>query len=359
LRVTCCVAFFASFGAGAAGGPTGLAPPVQVQTNKSNQEGPECINEIWHGWEAYQKRATRLQGSVVFRTEILPTREVESEYRYVLKQRGESALFEVQRVSKLYKSGGFSDAVVSNASYGFKLHQQLKNPQWSLSELARQPLNWPAISDQDALATVRKLIEVPAPRNGIWSMLMSPLITHPGFKIEEIMESDGLPGTRVRFSHVPGPKERVPSARGYFRLKKDQMWIVLGYEVELSSGFQNPPATVFQRLTVEYQSLADGFPIPKRVIVYHKGELKGEPREVEGILEYDLREEDIPDSAFLLSAYGMPEPKNVATPRSGQNFWFLGAIVGGLACLVLAVILRRRIGNPASEGLDNKRTAAP
>jgi hypothetical protein len=101
----------------------------------------------------------------------------------------------------------------------------------------------------------------------------------------------------------------------------------------------------------EYEAAPDGFPIPKRVNTRYKKPAQGFDSEIRH--EFNLKEADVPEGDFNLSAFGLPEPGGMRRPIP----WYLWAAILGIGCLSAAALLhwraRRgtgRAGLPAQQG---------
>jgi hypothetical protein len=86
----------------------------------------------------------------------------------------------------------------------------------------------------------------------------------------------------------------------------------------------------------EYRHGEDGLPILKRTV--SKSRVPSEQVETESINEFDLREADVPEDDFALSAFDFPEPPGLARRRVPGA---LVAAVAGLVVLALGVVVRR------------------
>ena len=58
--------------------------------------------------------------------------------------------------------------------------------------------------------------------------------------------------------------------------------------------------------------------------------------QTENTYDFDFREGEVPESDFTLSAFGLPEPKGMALPKSSR--WYLWFIAGGVICLGVGVL---------------------
>jgi hypothetical protein len=131
-------------------------------------------------------------------------------------------------------------------------------------------------------------------------------------------------------------------------LSPEERWVLYEYEWRMRGG-DSPKGF---RGTVEYQGTLDGFPVPKRATrtIFDIASDQVIESSTFEFLQFSFGK--APDSAFTLSAFGVPEPvaKPLKVARSGSLvYWFLGL---GLAALTAAAVFKAassRLGRVAEE----------
>jgi hypothetical protein len=135
----------------------------------------------------------------------------------------------------------------------------------------------------------------------------------------------------------PASREHVRRIKGgKATFDPDHFWVMQSFDckVEYWRPKDQPPSVM--NVSESYKYTYDGdFPIAEKAVRREKV-LGRRDDAFETQDEYHLALEDVPESAFTLSAFGFPEPGAV-----GHHVpWFLWAALIGLLCLGLAVLLR-------------------
>jgi hypothetical protein len=149
----------------------------------------------------------------------------------------------------------------------------------------------------------------------------------------------------VRIEFTARPKEWSTKARpkgtGWLPLRKgwivfdpERYWVIRECHVELQNSPQGG-STGSMHGKFEYKEGRKGFPIVKRTVRKWDGGYQYTQ-------EFDLTErDDVPESDFTLSAYGLPEPPEVQQPRA-RSWLYLWVGLAGMICLALGVGFRWR-----------------
>jgi hypothetical protein len=141
---------------------------------------------------------------------------------------------------------------------------------------------------------------------------------------------------KLDFSWLPTaelmPGLEFKSAEVWFSIEKG--WAVEKYRVSIAPRGGKP--TLIDG-TVEYERMEDGIAIPKGVVEVHgtSGTVKFQFDKIE---HYRSDPQD-----YTLSYYGFSEPANSSSPVHAIFNWWLWLLGAGLACVVIATYLFRRL----------------
>jgi len=171
-------------------------------------------------------------------------------------------------------------------------------------------------------------------------------VNKPGFALHSVspIRRDGKDLLRVTIAFTADQTKlkTKPGRRGaYFGadislvLSPEERWVLYEYEWRMRG--DSPKGF---RGTVEYQGTLDGFLVPKRA-TRTSFDIAGDKVTESSTFEFvQFSFANAPDSAFTVSAFGVPEPvaKPLKVARSGSLvYWFLGL---GLAALAAAVVFK-------------------
>jgi hypothetical protein len=163
-------------------------------------------------------------------------------------------------------------------------------------------------------------------------------VQDPGFTVKRVtpLVRDGRDWAKVEFDYrAQGGDPRVPSFGGWVLYDPQRSWVIRELDVQMQWTAELKAALA---VTYEYEEARDGFPIPKRVIQKYTKLFTKPPDRFENTFAFDLKEADVPESEFTLSAFGFPEPGGLRRPRR----WYLWAAIIGVVCLSLAALLHWR-----------------
>lgn len=164
---------------------------------------------------------------------------------------------------------------------------------------------------------------------------MRDFLADPGFVVENVLpvRCDARECVEVAFRFDPSAsslKSRVRS--GTVVLDPRRRWVLARSELHLANGNDEVVATT----TFEYVDTPSAWPVLRR---YQVDSVGYRPEIHRLVFEHDTSvDAEIPDSAFTLSAFGLPEP---AQPGGGR-LWFLWLNLAAVVCICLAVLLRKR-----------------
>ena len=290
-------------------------------------------------WDKYRERAKRFQGSVsITYLSLLPAREVRSRIRLEFKQRDGCALMHEQRTREKPEKGENDNLFCINSRYAFSLNRKTSTGGWVIWRLSTRSKERAIFHDPPDVSVQRWSTFA------IYFGLASTLpFGPPGteFSIERVSSEshEGRDLVKVEFKYTaPDDKPRLPSLVGWASYDPNRYWVLTAYDVQRTwsgTGLKGLNAG-----TYEYQDTRDGCPILKRIVTRGRNIRPDGTYDLEEIYDFDIREGDVPESDFTLSAFGLPEPKGMAIPRSSR--WYLWFIAGGVGCLLVGFLIWRR-----------------
>ncbi len=295
--------------------------------------------EAPQAWDRYRERAKRLQGSVkITYLYLTPVRKTD-EQRLELKQRGDCALLEMPGTNRPDTSRT-EELYVINPHYAFHLTRQGAAEGWAIAGLVPSPRGKTPFGifpnkTVEALTTY--------PYNFALSAGIGRAIPRdPEFLLKRASSEnrDGRALVRVEFEYAaPKDQPKVPSVVGWALYDPKRYWSLVATEAH-NSWTAIAGLTTTNAVAYEYQNSQDGFPNTKRIVVHGRKISTEGTFDFEHTYELDLREADAPERDFTLSAFGLPEPKGMAIPRSSR--WYLWFIAGGVGCLLVGFLIWRR-----------------
>lgn len=226
-----------------------------------------------------------------------------------------------------------------NEKYAFTLRRESAKRGWALVELKTGD------GERTWSDTRQKILQgITEGRDSalrIWHLRLPVLLKDSAFRIVAVSveHRGGVDLARVQFQYPKGqenPKDGVvPLHGGWFLLDPQHYWIVREYEV-----YSMSPDVYTYRRRIDIKESTTGFPLVTRVSGVSRGtdgkDVWETTTEIDGI---DLEPEVLPDTAFTLSAFGLPEPVGVVWDQpSRYSLWFA---LGGAAALVAGVIFAR------------------
>lgn len=177
---------------------------------------------------------------------------------------------------------------------------------------------------------------------------LSQLISKDSFKIKKIskISLDGLELVQLDFS-FDDKKQQIQS-QGSLYLDPDQCWCIRRVSESYVRALNGTPFWKGD-WNVEYQVTAhpSGFPLVKSQIAQghsYEGKVK---KKVEGTekIDYEWEINDhLPNSEFTLSAFGLPEPIDVAAEEKPTP-WYLWLMASAVGCFALAALFRYLLRN--------------
>jgi hypothetical protein len=250
--------------------------------------------------------------------------------------------------TELLESGSWKGSInCENSQYKFVLSRDSDTKPWAIAnveKVAEESLGvW-----NDRKSLLADLVLAPRTR------ILPQVFQSPSFKCVNVApeptNGEGL--VRVTFTFTPEGVNRLRG--GWVVLDPSHYWVIREDEIDLDLDRGDQKNGVAKwKAHYEYKEGSDHHPIMTRSVM--KGKVWENGRvisEQEYLADDDLHERPpIPESEFTLSAFGFPEPFDLAPskPRWYTRWWFLAA-VAGVVCLGGAVLFRRFAARPAAPG---------
>ncbi len=293
------------------------------------------LNEAPQAWEEYRLRARRLQGTVLASSvRLAPKREMVWEDRMEFKQRSGCALFITQAIQERGKPAHGAELRGLNPGYGFEMSRKTPTAPWVVSRVHLDLSDGTAFhSLTDPSESLKWLRDAPF----TFATVPEPhhvIVKEPGFTCKGViaMSREGRDWVKVDFDYRPqGKNPRIPVTVGWVVYDPKRYWVIREFDIQLDW----PGAKFLATETREYEEASDGFPLLKKILLRYKKPSEGYDSEKKW--EFDLREADVPESEFTLSAFGFAEPGGI--PRQPTPWYFWAGLVG-IVCISLAVLVR-------------------
>jgi hypothetical protein len=317
-----------------------LAAPEKwcsLSAQSSTELKNRFLDEAPRQWENYRKHAKRLQGKIDWsKTVQQPGSRLRWETSYEIKQRDGFCLFTEQRRVTPSRDDRIGWLRVTNPRYGFELHQRATNKPWAVAQVhvggsGALPFE-PPQDMADHFATMACSMAT------ISIHLPAVIIRAPGYSLEKVSPVVQHGKTLARAQFTYRPEKPVPTALrgGWVLYDPERFWVIREYEARME--YARPGNAVAKGTLAgryEYRDSAEGLPILRRTV--SRGRVPGEATDTESINVFDLREADVPEADFTLSAFGFPEPPGLGKRAPRWSLWAAGA---GVLFLALGVLLR-------------------
>lgn len=314
----------------------GLDVGVHASAHDSGAWQKRFVKEASSAWDQYEARAKRLQGSLSLAfVPLTPEKRVETQRHAEFKQRDGCALCLYQSLVERQKEQRTGELWIVNPRYGFELRRQSPTGPWAISQVDTD------LSDE---------LPFPSPKEEVdrWSRCpfsfghvfrgLGVISRDPTFTLKQVTSTvrEGREWAKVEFACSPQGNPRVPSVTGWVVFDPEHYWVIREYDVQMEWPALPGTSKVAVEATHEYEITGDGFPLVKRIMARYKNPSKS--YESEHTYEFDLREADVPESEFTLSAFGFPE--HPGAPKAPTR-WYVWAAFAAIICLGLAVLFRR------------------
>jgi hypothetical protein len=265
---------------------------------------------------------------------LVPNKRVTLQRRLEIKQRDGCAFFLRQTLKEDTDKDRTGSLRVVNPRYGFELRRATPSGAWVISNVT------PDLSAGVPFSPPGEDVEIWSTCPINFALVYTTLRVIPtasGFSLKRITPEvrDGREWAKVEFEYRSQGNPKVPSITGWVLYDPDHYWVIRAFDLQLSwAGVEGGSGTM--AAAYDYQDAGDGFPILKRIV--RRFNLPEKAYGTDDTYEFDLREADVPESDFTLSAFGFPEPISAQRPTR----WYLWATLAGGICLGLAALLRWR-----------------
>jgi hypothetical protein len=294
-------------------------------------------------WREYELFAHSLQGTGLFTSKGMVSGKTSS-YSLSFNQNSHCA---VMCSSFGDKDTSIEYCLLANPRYSAEIQRHRVNPQ--LAVLRSCKLDPNDILPHATLPLFDELFVATSPHFSYCNQMLSVVVKSPSFRVERI-EKESLNGIElVRIDHnyiydMPGDSVKILSRRqGSIYLDPSRCWCIHRIkesEVYLINGVRDHDT----KWDVQYETVdhPSGFPIIKNQTIHTTGSKKRNGVEQKHgaklTMEYQLKvDEQVPDTDFTLTAFGLPEPSPIHPPTR----WYLWLAMAGLLCLGVAALFRR------------------
>lgn len=295
-----------------------LAFPLAAHADESERLTARLLADAPPAWKEYRAYVERLQGTE--QSTWTANGQIRTSFRLEFKSNPRCKMVLHQ---SLLSGQTAEDVHAFNPLYGFSLKRKAKNDPWILTDLqigefrgSRE--NWEDFKSLRACISVH-LHELPE------------LVQLPNFRVvrASTIRRDGIDLCQFEFES----KE----ASGTLLLDPNRFWVVRHCTIREKAA----DILVLVRQDVECRDRAANYPIPRRLVLDKEwAGTKNNLPPAHAVVDYDLAEVSrLPDDReFTLTAFGLPEPVGVPTPRKAVAYLWLA--LAALGTIALAVFLR-------------------
>jgi hypothetical protein len=206
--------------------------------------------------------------------------------------------------------------VAVNLKYTFRLERDSSSDPYILRGLKFAPPS-ETLEEVHSANSVFPIMEC---TRVLLGMPLESLITEPGFVLGAVSDvpSPTEPAVRVDFRYS-APKLKIEATDGWMTLNPNNNWALLAAEYNLRKDWR-------VSIRNEYRPIYDG-PI---MLAKNQRINRFSEKNIEEIYQStmdELEDHAPPESSFLLSAFGLPEPSAPASsrPRSNLHYWLISA----------------------------------
>jgi hypothetical protein len=323
--------------------PTLLAHDSNSLLDRFRNEGPPA-------WQQYLTRAKRLQGTFKdLGIELAPNKQTIRDAMYEFKQRPDCSLLRHQAViSSNPKTDGVERLWAYNTLYAFALRKNKPDAPWVVTEVQMDLTKMVSLAPGITPARPQFFLNLPIHNSYVEGANLPELIMHPQFKPTKAttVNRGGRTLLKIDFTFAqPTSKKPGVLKDGWWLLDPDFWWVQRESKIQvLWPGGANKGSREFSlATTIDYQEHAAPFPILKRYVQRLKeGKPQpGEAEDTEWTYTFDLREADVPESAFTFTAFGFKEPQGITWNEPSR--WYLWFIAAGILSLGVGAFYTWRI----------------
>lgn len=301
----------------------------------------DLITSITNAYSAFERKSKSIQGSYSGHNEQAQKGTVVRtiDWTVHIKQSVSGGSIE-DRFTTVEgdKNRAVYKAVGRNSKYAFALKKN-RTDEWLLSEI--QPQTQGGLSSLAQTVDKELLKHVSRHYQFLDDEPLVKVIRAPGFKILQIGKTqiDTRSAVDVDFQYDPKVKEDPGTYKGTITLDAE-FWCVRNIEAEFIE-----PGGGRRKYRAEYAIDTTGAGKGGLRKMKSKLDYSSDYRAVETTFDFHY-DETLPESAFSLSAFGLPEPMGVAWPR--RTRWYAWFGLGGAVLIGLGLYLRRRLHGRAN-----------
>jgi hypothetical protein len=318
---------------------------LSVSTS-SSRAGVDIINdEIISKWKAYELFARNLQGTA---RETTTPDTGKTERRLLVYKSNRECVTNI--ISN--EQGSTDICRIGNPRYAASVKRSKLDPsQVSLEKITLSPNGpFPGYAGENVslFDLTRSLI---SPHFRIRNMPLCEILHAPSFTILNVLNvsEKGQELVRIdyRYSHRESTVGAETKGHGSVFLDPSQCWCISRSKSSAASTQKGIPRTNGEE-EIEYETIrhASGFPLVKAKIQHvNTYNFKAQKRiRFTKRIEYQWEVNDgVPDSEFILSAFGLPEPMGVEPlPPPRTWIWLITAMVGAVLLAILFAWLKHR-----------------
>jgi hypothetical protein len=299
-------------------------------------------------WKKYQGRAKRLQGKWSVTITEIAKQQITTSRTVEWKQRTNCALVLEHDEIEGSQPAGRDWLWCANPNYAFTLNRRSADKPWVVLDTTTNLTGEMRLTNLAMFPTPGEWAEYlanhPVTCGNIDRHLGKLLTKEPGFALTRVspVVRDGRTLAKVEFDFHP-EDQRIPLRGGWFLYDPEHCWVIHAYDVRVE--WPRSPEYSSQgsmSATYEYRDASANFPLLKTIVKRVK-QFDRPLKDQEYRYEFDVKEADVPEKDFTLSAFGFPEPPGSPKSPSTWYWWTAGA---GIVLLVLSVAttwwLRRR-----------------
>jgi hypothetical protein len=204
-------------------------------------------------------------------------------------------------------------AYVLNPKYGFTLVRGPGKQEWTLRDLFLGDPTKVKYADSDLRTHVLSALTLAYPREVVDGWLTKANADGG----EDILSVD---------YQQPGTIEMPGDSKGRATFQRSKRLALVGVQDTLT--LKGDVST--SKVRLEYQGELNGFArLAKRTVETWSPEADGTVSTSTTVDEFDLRyDENVPDTEFTLTAFGLPEPKGITWERPAQHGWLWWGLAG-------------------------------
>ncbi|HLN28893.1 MAG TPA: hypothetical protein VK395_14195 [Gemmataceae bacterium] len=301
------------------------------------------LSEAPKGWAKYYAKATQLKGQIRTRAVNLGSSgRVIYENAIEIKQAPGCAILLDQTILQDGKADTHGRLSAINPKYRFQLRRATTYDPWAVALISEdltpeRRTNAPDISEQ---ASVHSWIACPIAMYGAeedWPSLLSsaPIQLKHVFLTEkgrrDLVQVDfeiAWGASEQRFRTIKGGKASFDP---------EHCWVMRDCDVRVEwwRGPNKAPSIRDISASYDYSDGGEDFPVLKRRV---EREQSSSGAVLETQDDFSLVSETVPESDFMLTAFGFPEPAGLLR---GRTPWYLWAAIGGVTFIALGLVFRR------------------